>query len=194
MGARYSPPVRPGLTVPPTDPAIRPATLADLPALRTLMDAAIATLQRDFLTPAQVAASHAFMGLDTQLVRDGTYLMLEEDGRPLGCGGWSWRATLYGGDHSAALRAPAPLDPARDPARIRAMYTAPDAARRGVGRRILAACEAAARDAGFVRAEMMATLSGEPLYRACGYSVIESVTSAPINGVSVPLIRMGKRL
>ena len=87
------------------------------------------------------------MGLDTQLIRDGTYLVVEHDGVIAGCGGWSRRATLYGGDHSSSLREPHLLDPARDPARIRAVFTHPDVARRGVGRIILAACaDLAARD------------------------------------------------
>lgn len=169
------------------------ATEADIPAVAALMERAIAELQRGFLTPEQVAASRASMGLDTQLIADRTYLLVERDGVLLGCGGWSRRATLYGGDHSAALRDAAVLDPARDAARIRAMYTAPEAVRQGIGRRVLAACEEAARDAGFRRAELMATMAGVPLYAACGYTPIETVTNT--NGpVPVPLVRMGKRL
>lgn len=170
------------------------ATEADLPALHALMTRAIASLQDGFLTPEQVAASHHVMGLDSQLVRDRTYLVIESDGVIAGCGGWSWRATLYGGDASIVAREPEALDPATDAARIRAMYTNPDFVRRGIGRMILATCEAAARAHGFGRAEMMATLSGEPLYRACGYAPIEHIQSRPINGVTVPLIRMGKTL
>jgi GNAT superfamily N-acetyltransferase len=166
----------------------RLATGDDLPALAELMARAIDQLQRGFLDPAQIAASHAVMGLDSQLIADRTYFVVEDAGRLAGCGGWSWRATLYGGDHSAALRAPAALDPGRDPARVRAMYTDPDFARRGVGRLVLSLCEAAARAAGFRRAELMATLAGAPLYRACGYVEIEAVTDV------VPLIRMGKSL
>jgi GNAT superfamily N-acetyltransferase len=179
-----------------TDAAGRPipcfthrlATGDDLPALAALMARAIDRLQRGFLDPAQIAASHAVMGLDSQLIADRTYFVVEDAGRLAGCGGWSWRATLYGGDHSAALRAPAALDPGRDAARVRAMYTDPDFARRGVGRLVLSLCEAAARTAGFRRAELMATLAGAPLYRACGYVEIEPVTDV------VPLIRMGKSL
>lgn len=175
--------------------AIRKAEMTDLPALTGLMEAAITRLQAGFLDPAQIAASRAVMGLDTRLVRDGTYFIADINGALAGCGGWSWRATLYGGDHSADLRDDAALDPARDPARIRAMYTHPDFARRGVGRAILNACEAAARAHGFARAEMMATLAGEPLYRACGYQLIERVETAPPGGgPAVPLVRMGKVL
>lgn len=170
------------------------AETADIPAIAALMDRAIAVLQRGFLSPAEIAASRAVMGLDTQLIADGTYLLAEQDGRLAGCGGWSARATLYGGDHSHDLRDAATLDPATDPARIRAMYVDPDFARQGLGRAILARCEAAARAAGFGKAEMMATLAGEPLYRACGYQPIEAIRSAPVEGVRVPLIRMGKPL
>lgn len=172
----------------------RIATPADLEALRAVMARAIAELQKGFLSPEQIAASHAVMGLDTQLIADGTYFIVEEEGRIAGCGGWSHRATLYGGDHSKDLRDPAPLDPATDAARIRAMYTHPDFARRGVGRLVMALCEDAARAAGFRRAEMMATLSGEPLYRACGYTPIERVAAPGPDGVAVPLVRMGKAL
>lgn len=172
----------------------RLARIEDIEALRALMTRAIAQLQDGFLSPEQVCASHKVMGLDTQLVRDQTYFMVERDGRIAGCGGWSWRATLYGGDDSVVTREPAPLDPATDAARIRAMYTDPDFARQGVGRLVMDLCEGAARDHGFRRAEMMATLSGEPLYRACGYVPIEHILSAPIDGVRVPLIRMGKSL
>ncbi len=172
----------------------RLAQLDDLDALHALMARAIAALQADFLTPAQVAASAQVMGLDRQLVEDQTYVLLERDGVIAGCGGWSWRATMYGGDASAIVRDPRPLDPATDAARIRAMYTDPACIRQGVGRQILRLCEDAARAAGFARAEMMATLAGEPLYRAAGYLPIEHVISDPIDGVTVPLIRMGKTL
>ena len=172
----------------------RPANLDDLDALHDLMRRAIDTLQDGFLTPAQVRASRHVMGLDTQLVRDGTYLVVLDGGTIVGCGGWSYRATLFGGDASIVARAPDRLDPATDAARVRAMYTSPDHARRGIGRLVLGLCEAAARAHGFRRAELMATLAGEPLYRACGYETIEPILSDPIDGVSVPLIRMGKRL
>lgn len=172
---------------------LRLAVPEDLPALRALMNAAIGELLRPFLSPDAVAASFDIMGLDSQLVADGTYFVVEDDGALAGCGGWSRRATLFGGDHSAGRDA-ALLDPARDAARVRAMYTHPDHVRKGVGRRILAACEAAAAGEGFTRCELAATLAGEPLYSACGYQPIERFTAPTSRGVEVPLVRMGKAL
>jgi GNAT superfamily N-acetyltransferase len=171
---------------------LRLADEADLVALRRVMDRAIDGLQTGFLTPAQVKASAAVMGLDTRLVADRSYFIAEINGEIAGCGGWSRRATLYGGDHSAG-RDTRLLDPAIEPARVRAMYTDPAFVRRGVGRAILAACEAAAEAAGFRRAELMATLAGQPLYLAAGYRPIETIEDAS-GGVPVPLVRMTKAL
>lgn len=170
------------------------ATEDDLPALRALMTRAIEELQQGFLSPEQVAASHQIMGLDTQLVKDRTYFMILDEGALVGCGGWSFRATLFGGDDSIVAREPLPLDPAKDAAKIRAMYVDPAHARRGIGKRIMALCEEAARAAGFARTELMATLAGLPLYRACGYAEIEAVEATSREGVKVPIIRMGKAL
>ena len=165
----------------------------DLPALKALMMLAIDNLQTGFLSPEQVAASHAVMGLDTQLVKDGTYLIAEKDGVIAGCGGWSKRATLYGGDHSVDLRDPLLLDPRQDPAKIRAMYTHPDFARQGVGKLVLQTCEQTAADNGFSSVELMATLSGEPLYLAAGYGAVQKVESL-VEGIAVPLVLMRKQL
>jgi GNAT superfamily N-acetyltransferase len=171
----------------------RIARVEDLDALREVMRRSIETLQDEFLSPAQVAASHKVMGLDAQLVMDGTYFVVEKDGRIAGCGGWSWRSTLYGGDESVVTREPRALDPATEPARIRAMYTDPDFTRQGVGRMVLQLCEDAARCAGFRSATMMATMAGVPLYRACGYVEAEPPVTDNIDGVDVPLVRMEKR-
>lgn len=170
----------------------RLASEADIPALSAVMDAAIAELQRGFLDSEQIAASRAIMGLDRQLVVDRTYFVVEDGGRIAGCGGWSRRATLYGGDHTPGRDA-ALLDPATEPARVRAMYTHPDFARRGVGRLILQLCEDAARAEGFRRLELMATLSGRALYSQCGYRDIEAVEDAR-GGAAVPLVRMAKAI
>ena len=161
--------------------------------MREVMHAAIEQLQKDFLSAEEVAASHAVMGLDSQLVEDGTYFVVEDNGVLAGCGGWSRRATLYGGDHSAELRDPRLLDPATEPARVRAMYTHPGFVRRGVGRMILEAAEQAARAEGFREAELMATLAGEPLYLACGYRPVAR-TFAASSGTLVPLVMMSKSL
>lgn len=153
---------------------------------------AIDALQHDFLTPEQVAASHAVMGLDRQLIADRTYFAVEENGVMAGCGGWSFRATTYGGDHSAGRDARR-LDPASEAAKVRAMYTDPGFVRRGVGRMVLDAAESAARDAGFKAVELAATMAGVPLYRACGYRDVEAFEDAT-GGVPVPLIRMRKEI
>lgn len=170
----------------------RLAAAADVPALTALMDAAIAELQRDFLDAAQIASSRAIMGIDTQLIDDGTYFVVEHEGVAAGCGGWSRRATLYGGNDTPG-RDSQLLDPAVDPARVRAMYTHPAFARRGVGRTILALCESAAAAEGFTRLSLMSTLSGAPLYSACGFVEVERVTDAT-GGVPVPLARMEKSI
>ena len=168
----------------------RLALSADVPALTELMDAAIAELQRGFLDTAQIESSRAIMGIDTQLIDDGTYFVVESDGELAGCGGWSRRATLYGGNQTPGRNATL-LDPAVDAARVRAMYTSPAFARRGVGRLILSLCEAAASAEGFRRLELMSTLSGEPLYTTYGFRALERVEDAT-GGAPVPIIRMEK--
>jgi GNAT superfamily N-acetyltransferase len=172
----------------------RLATEADIPAIAALMERAIAALQQGFLSEDEIAASRLSMGLDTQLIADRSYFLVEQAGVLAGCGGWSFRATLFGGDASAVARDVRRLEPGRDAARIRAMYTDPDFVRRGVGRLMLTLCEEAARAAGFTRLEMMATLAGEPLYRACGYGEIERVVRMAPTGPPVPGVRMGKTL
>jgi len=169
----------------------RIARREDVASLTELMTSAIRHLQRGFLSPEQIEASFEVMGLDTQLIGDGTYFVVEEDGEIAGCGGWSRRATLFGGDHSAGRNA-ALLDPARDAARVRAMYTHPHFARRGVGRRILELCERAAAAEGFRRVELAATLAGLPLYRACGYRELEGFEAVTRAGIRIHLMRMGK--
>ena len=170
----------------------RLATHNDLESLKALMDAAIGELQKPFLDESQITSSRAIMGLDTQLIDDGTYFVIESDGQLAGCGGWSRRSTMYGGDQTPG-RSAALLDPAKDPARIRAMYTHPDHVRKGVGRLIISLCEAAARAEGFTRMELVATLSGEPLYRACGFEAYENIVDDR-GGAGVPLLRMRKSL
>ena len=168
----------------------RLAVSSDIPALMVLMDAAITELQRAFLDEAQIESSRAIMGIDTQLIDDGTYFVVESRGEIAGCGGWSRRATLYGGNQSPG-RDSQLLDPTVDPARVRGMYTNPAYARRGVGRLILSLCEAAAAADGFTRLELMSTLSGEPLYTTYGFRALERLTD-DTGGAAVPLVRMEK--
>jgi GNAT superfamily N-acetyltransferase len=170
----------------------RLATDDDLPVLLPLIGAAIRELQRGFLDDAQIRSSEAIMGIDRQLIEDGTYFVVELDGKIVGCGGWSRRATLYGGDHSAGRDA-ALLDPSLHPAKVRAMYTHPDFTRRGVGKLILSLCEAAAAGEGFTSLELMSTLAGEPLYTAAGFEPIARVED-PAGGTPVPLVKMRKKI
>lgn len=160
------------------------------------MDVAISELQKGFLSPEQIAVSRTIMGLDRRLIADGTYFLIHdiETGVLAASGGWSRRATLYGGDHTASQRNDAQLRPGTDAARIRAMYTNPAFTRRGLGRMILSLCEEAARKEGFNRLEMGATLAGVPLYEACGYRLIEHTVGASVDGVDVPVLRMGKQI
>jgi GNAT superfamily N-acetyltransferase len=168
----------------------RVATAKDENQLREVMDAAIGDLQRGFLTNDQIASSRAIMGIDHQLIADGTYYVVEHDGVVAGCGGWSRRATLYGNDATPG-RDPQLLDPDVDAARVRAMYTAPTYARRGVGWLILELCERAVAAEGFTRLELMGTLSGQPLYTKYGFVPQEHVDDDR-GGAAVPLVRMEK--
>ena len=145
------------------------------------------------LTPEQIesAIRHVF-GPDTQLVRDGTYFVVEDaDGALVGCGGWSLRRTLYGGDQAKDVDDPR-LDPATEPARIRAFFVHPGHARRGVASRIMDACVDAARAAGFRSMELAATLPGEPLYRAFGFEAVEPIQSTLPDGVEIRFVRMAR--
>jgi GNAT superfamily N-acetyltransferase len=132
------------------------------------------------------------MGIDTQLIKDGTYFVVELDGEIAGCGGWSRRATLYGSDSSPGRDARL-LDPTVDAARVRAMYTVPSFARRGVGRLILSLSERAAAAEGFTRLELSATLAGEPLYAAFGFEAV-SRGSDSTGGAPVPIVAMAKAI
>jgi GNAT superfamily N-acetyltransferase len=172
---------------------IRPATAAEIPALGALITASARQLSQGFYTAEQTEAAitHVF-GVDSELVADGTYLVAEIAGRIAGCGGWSRRATLFGGDNFAA-RASGLLDPARDAAKIRAFFVGPDAARAGVGSALLAACEDAAHTAGFARTELMATLPGVPFYAARWY-VAGAGISLDCGVVPVPFVPMTKAL
>ncbi|HUD95792.1 GNAT family N-acetyltransferase [Sphingobium sp.] len=166
----------------------RLATPADEAALSAVMTLAIDRLQSAFLTPEQVMTSHAFMGLDSRLIADCTYFVIEDDGEMAGCGGWSRRATAYGGNHSAG-RDDRLLDPASEPARVRAMYTHPDHVRKGVGTLILSLCEAAAKAEGFAALELSGTMAGVPLYRSFGFEGVR-----PFEDSGVPMLLMRKAI
>lgn len=172
---------------------IRAAVADEIPDLTALITASAALLSRGFYTEAQAAAAirHVF-GVDSDLVADGTYLVAEARGAIIGCGGWSRRRTLFGGDQFAA-RDSTPLDPTSEPARIRAFFTHPDHARRGVASRLLAACEERAAAAGFGAVELMATLPGVPFYAAAGF-VPGAPTMYQAGDVPVPFVPMKKRL
>lgn len=168
---------------------VRVATTADVAALNLLIKASARELSAGFYTPAQIDAAieHVF-GVDSQLIADGTYFIIDGDSGPAAAGGWSGRNTLYGGDQAKDAVDPR-LDPKTDPARIRAFFVHPAYARRGLGRRLYQECEAAARAAGFRSLELMATLPGEPLYVALGFAAVERVVVS-LGGVDVPFTRM----
>lgn len=170
----------------------RLATLADIPALEELIPLSARGLQTAHYTREQIeGALGTVFGVDTQLIHDGTTFVALDGPRVVGCGSWSKRKTLYGGD--AAKTAPEPLrDPAVDPAMIRAFFVHPDYARRGIGRRIMELSEAAATAAGFTRIEIFATLPGVPLYTAFHYEVVERFEIALPNGARMPVARMRK--
>ena len=169
---------------------IRPAQPADIPMLRQLIERSARGLSRDHYTPAEIEAAiqHVF-GVDSTLIADGTYFVAELEGAVAGCGGWSTRRTLYGGDQRP-IGASDRLDPRSEPARIRAFFIAPEAARRGVGRRLLAHCEDAARRAGFTSFELMSTLPGVPFYTTLGFKSVEDVADTLPNGVVLRFVRM----
>jgi GNAT superfamily N-acetyltransferase len=176
--------------------SLRLAKTDDIPALHPLIETSVRFLQKNDYTPEQInGALGTLLGLDTQLVADRTYFVAEAKAAGatiiVGCGGWSHRKTLFGSDH-APVRENDFLDPATDAAKIRAFFIHPDWARRGIGSKILEACESAARAAGFSRFEMGATLTGVPLYLARGYHVIERIEVPLRNGAALPIVRMAK--
>jgi GNAT superfamily N-acetyltransferase len=174
--------------------SIRPATTADIPSLRRLIDLSVRGLQAHDYTPAQLEiALKTVYGVDTQLIADATYFVVEGSNAIVGCGGWSKRKTLFGGDNWSA-REDSLLDPRHDAAKIRAFFVHPDWARQGIGTIILEACEQAAVAAGFTRLEMGATLTGVPFYKAKGYASLEAIAVPLANGESLPIVRMSKQL
>jgi GNAT superfamily N-acetyltransferase len=172
---------------------IRLARLTDIPALDVLIPLSVRALQINHYDEAQrEAAIGPVFGVDRQLIEDQTYFVAESsNGEIVGCGGWSKRQTQCGS--SAGRSEPDPLiDPRTDAARIRAFFVHPNWARRGIGRAILTACEEALLEGGFNRAEIAATLTGEPLYVAGGYRITERFDIPLSNGLPLPCVRLAK--
>ena len=173
----------------------RLATMADVPALNQLIATSARALSVGFYSNDQIEAliRHVF-GVDSQLIADETYYVIDApDGSPAAAGGWSARRTLYGGDQMKGA-ADRRLDPATESARIRAFFVEPRWARRGLARSLFRACAAAAQAAGFTSLELMATLPGEPLYRALGFAAVERVETTLPGNVSVTFVRMTRPL
>jgi N-acetylglutamate synthase-like GNAT family acetyltransferase len=166
----------------------------DIPALAQLIRISSLTLQAPYYSAAQIeAALGPIFAVDRQLIRDRTYFIIEQNNTIIGCGGWSKRKSLYGGDSNRPTEDDM-LDPKCDPARIRAFFVHPSWARRGIGKSILQSCEDAIVSAQFLKADLVGTLAGEPLYAAFGYSVIERYEIPMANGLTLPVVRMSKSL
>jgi GNAT superfamily N-acetyltransferase len=171
---------------------LRLACEKDIPVLENLIPLSVRTLQAQHYSPSQIeAALGPIFGVDHHLITDGTYFVAVEQGQVVGCGGWSRRKAMFGGDRHRVGEDEL-LDPKSEPARIRAFFVHPEWARRGIGRSILAACETAIRQAGFQTIELVATLAGEPLYASSGYRVIERYEVSMADGLALPVVRMRK--
>jgi GNAT superfamily N-acetyltransferase len=171
---------------------LRYAIRADIPALTELIARSARGLSRDDYRAAQIeGALRGAFGVDTQLIDDATYFAVEDDGALAGCGGWSYRATLFGGDTRGGRDA-SRLDPRTQAAKIRAFFVDPSRARRGIGTLLLERCEGEARDRGFSKVELMATLPGVKLYAARGYTPAPPVTYDLGGGESIEFIPMSK--
>lgn len=171
---------------------LRLAQLDDAPVLEQLITESVRKLQAGDYSPRQMdGALGTVLGLDRTLIRDGTYFVVESEGTIVACGGWSRRRTLFGANRVPG-KDDAWLDPAAEPARIRAFFVHPDWTRRGLGTKILETCEAAAMAAGFRRLELVSTLTGIPLYTARGYMAMERIEVPLVNGEHLSVVRMGK--
>ncbi len=174
---------------------LRFASATDVEPIRELIAASVRGLAKGIYTDVQIELSiRSVFGVDHQLIDDGTYFVAEAGGRIMGCGGWSRRRTLFGASEYSESRNSTLLDPISEPAKIRAFFVHPDAARMGIGRAILGRCEGEALAAGFTAAEMMATLPGVPLYEVCGYEKHEYQDVNLPEGETIDCVRMSKRL
>ena len=168
---------------------LRTAQPSDIPELEALIARSARGLSRGYYTPAQTEAAVKYVfGVDSQLIADRTYFLIE-DGRVVACGGWSRRRTLFGGDRAKVGVDPL-LDPATEAARIRAFFVDPQLPRRGFGRQLMRECIDAARAAGFGALELVSTLPGEPFYLATGFSVIERFDLTLPADIRVPVMKM----
>jgi len=173
---------------------VRPATSSDIGAIRALIGASVRGLQMEYTAAEREAALSTVFTVDSRLIADGTYFVAYAGAILAGCGGWSFRKTLYGGDQQVEAVDPGVLDPAVDAAKIRAIFVHPDFARQGLGGLILRRAEEAAFAAGFQEVEMGSTLSGLPLYLLNGYGEGEA-TRVPIgDGLTIQIVRMQKKL
>ncbi len=174
--------------------SVRLASPEDIPTLEELIAASVRKLSLSYYDQGQIenALTHVF-GIDSQLILDQTYYVAETE-LIVGCGGWSKRKTLFGGDQTKIDAHDQLLEPGKDAARLRAFYVHPSWSRRGIGSQIIKACEDAAREAGFTRLELVATLPGEPLYSARGYTIIEPYEIPLPDGQSLPAFRMQRFL
>ena len=173
---------------------IRLASPADIPALTELIAASARALSHGYYSAAQIDAAIRYVfGVDSQLIADATYYVAVDDTTIVGCGGWSWRRTLYGGDQRP-MGAGAILDPSLDAARLRAFFVASSHARRGIAKQILATCETAALQKGFLEFELMSTLPGVPFYRTCGFQALEPVVDTLPDGTQIEFVRMARRI
>jgi len=170
----------------------RLATQQDIPKLNELIALSVRGLSTEYYTPNQIESAIQYIfGIDTQLIIDGTYYIAEKDGVLVGCGGWSKRNTLYGGDQHKDIEDPL-LNPVTDAARIRAFFVHPDYARQGIGRLIMNVCEEAAKSNGFTTFELGATLPGVPLYEVMGYRAIERIDAPLADGEVLGIVKMRK--
>jgi GNAT superfamily N-acetyltransferase len=173
-----------------TQPTLRIARTGDLAALRALIDTSVRALSTNYNTPSQIESALTYVfGVDTQLLADRTYYVIEESGTIVAAGGWSHRRTLFGGDQHKDAEDPE-LDPVSEPARIRAFFVHPEWTRRGLARRLFDECVTAARAHGFSALELGATLPGQPLYTALGFTAVETIQVRMPDGEVLPVVRM----
>lgn len=174
---------------------IRPAKHSEIPAMQRLIAGSVRGLSHGLYTPdeLELCITHIY-GVDTELLEDQTYFVVESDRHPLmACGGWSRRKTLFGGDDFGG-REVGYLNPATDAARIRAFFVHPDHGRKGIGRALMQRCEDEAKAHGFTRMELMATLPGQLLYASHGYAAVEDYFHALPNGQTVRFVAMSKAI